>query len=49
VLLWVAAIMEDLRSGLFAGILLIACAPLYAWIARRRRHKVSAIPKPAPP
>jgi APA family basic amino acid/polyamine antiporter len=49
VLLWIAAIMEDLRSGLFAGILLIACAPLYAWIARRRRHKVSAIPKPAPP
>jgi APA family basic amino acid/polyamine antiporter len=49
VLLWIAAIMEDQRSGLFAGLLLIACAPLYAWIARRRRLKDAALPKPAPP
>ena len=49
VLLWIAAIMEDRRSGLFAGLLLIACAPLYAWIARRRRLKDMALPKPAPP
>jgi basic amino acid/polyamine antiporter, APA family len=40
VLLWIAAIMEDPRSGMFAGLLLLACAPVYAWIARRR---------PAPP
>jgi APA family basic amino acid/polyamine antiporter len=36
-LLWGAAIMEDWWSGFFAGLLLIACAPAYAWIARRRR------------
>ena len=35
--LLIAAIVEDLRSALFAGLLLIACAPVYAWIARRRR------------
>ena len=49
VLMWVAAIMEDRRSGAFAGLLLIACAPVYAWIARRRRLKVTAVPKLAPP
>ena len=38
VLLWIAAVMEDRRSGFFAGILLVACAPAYAWIARRRRR-----------
>jgi APA family basic amino acid/polyamine antiporter len=37
VALWVAAVMEDWRSGVFAALLLIACAPVYAWIARRRR------------
>ncbi len=37
VLLWIAAILEDLKSGLIAGLLLVACAPVYAWIARRRR------------
>jgi APA family basic amino acid/polyamine antiporter len=40
VLLWGAAIMEDRRSGLFAGLLLIACAPVYAWIAHRRRLRL---------
>jgi APA family basic amino acid/polyamine antiporter len=38
VLLWIAAILEDRRSALIAGLLLIACAPVYAWIARRRRR-----------
>ncbi len=37
VLLWIAAIMEDQRSGIFAAVLLAICAPVYAWIARRRR------------
>jgi APA family basic amino acid/polyamine antiporter len=49
VLLWIAAIMEDPRSGLFAGLLLLACAPVYAWIARRRRLKNVAPAKPVAP
>ena len=49
VLLWIAAIMEDPRSGLFAGLLLLACAPVYAWIARRRRLKNLAPVKPVAP
>jgi APA family basic amino acid/polyamine antiporter len=49
VLLWIAAIMEDPRSGRFAGVLLIACVPVYAWIARRRRVGAAAIAKVAPP
>ena len=49
VLLWIAAIMEDPRSGLFAGLLLLACAPVYAWIARRRRLKNLASAKPVAP
>lgn len=36
-LLWIAAIVEDPRSALIAGALLIACAPVYAWLARRPR------------
>jgi basic amino acid/polyamine antiporter, APA family len=36
VFLWIAAIMEDRWSAFFAGLLLIACAPVYLWIARRR-------------
>jgi APA family basic amino acid/polyamine antiporter len=39
-LLWGAAIMEDQRSGFFAGLLLMACAPVYAWIAHRRRLRL---------
>jgi basic amino acid/polyamine antiporter, APA family len=39
-LLWGAAIMEDQRSGFFAGLLLLACAPVYAWIAHRRRLRL---------
>jgi APA family basic amino acid/polyamine antiporter len=38
VLLWIAAIMEDLWAAFFAALLLIACAPVYLWIARRRRQ-----------
>ena len=49
VLLWIAAIMEDQRSGLFAALLLIACAPVYAWVARRRRLDGTAAVKAAPP
>jgi APA family basic amino acid/polyamine antiporter len=49
VLLWVAAIMEDQRSALFAALLLIACAPVYAWVARRRRLDETAAVKAAPP
>src|SRR5271168_1427478 len=37
VLLWIAAIMEDQRSAKFAALLLVACVPVYAWLARRRR------------
>jgi APA family basic amino acid/polyamine antiporter len=51
VLLWIAAIVEDQRSGLFAGVLLIASAPVYAWIARRRRRRLgeTVVAKVAPP
>jgi APA family basic amino acid/polyamine antiporter len=37
IILWAAAIAEDHRSALIAGLLLLACAPIYFWIARRRR------------
>ncbi len=49
VLLWIAAIAEDRRSALFAGLLLIGCAPVYAWLARRRRLDLSLAAKTAPP
>jgi basic amino acid/polyamine antiporter, APA family len=32
-----AAILADARSAIAAGLLLAACAPVYAWLARRRR------------
>ena len=35
--LWIAAVMQDWVSGLYAALLLIACAPVYMWLARRRR------------
>jgi basic amino acid/polyamine antiporter, APA family len=38
VLLWLAAIHDDIRSALFAAMLLLLCAPVYLWLARRRRH-----------
>jgi acetylornithine deacetylase/succinyl-diaminopimelate desuccinylase-like protein/amino acid transporter len=43
VALWIAAIVEDLRSGVFAAVLLILCAPVYAWVARRRRLALAAV------
>ena len=52
VALWIAAVMQDRRSGVFAAVLLIACAPVYAWIARRRRRRVldeTAVADVAPP
>jgi APA family basic amino acid/polyamine antiporter len=48
-LLLIAAIMEDWHSGVFAAVLLIACAPVYVWIARRRRVGVAAVANVAPP
>lgn len=49
VALWIAAIMEDRRSAVFAALLLIACAPVYAWIARRRRrNSQTAVAEAAP-
>jgi APA family basic amino acid/polyamine antiporter len=47
-LLWIAAIMEDHRSAFFAGLLLIACVPVYAWLARRRRLDLAAAVEMAP-
>jgi APA family basic amino acid/polyamine antiporter len=35
--LWIAAVMQDWWSGLYAAVLLVACAPVYIWLARRRR------------
>jgi APA family basic amino acid/polyamine antiporter len=51
VMLWIAAIMEDQRSAVFAGVLLIVSAPVYAWIARRRRRRFgeAVVAKVAPP
>jgi len=50
VLLWIAAIMEDWHSALFAGVLLIACVPVYAWMAHRRRRRLgeAVVAKVAP-
>ncbi|HEY5264139.1 MAG TPA: hypothetical protein VIJ37_04045, partial [Steroidobacteraceae bacterium] len=36
-LLGIAAVAQDRRSGLIAGLLLAACAPVYILMARRRR------------
>jgi basic amino acid/polyamine antiporter, APA family len=38
VLVLIAAVLEDPRSAVAAGLLIAACAPLYAWIARRKRR-----------
>jgi APA family basic amino acid/polyamine antiporter len=37
----VAAVTEDPRSGLIAAAFLAACAPAYAWSARRRRRRLA--------
>src|SRR5271156_3361862 len=42
VLALIAAAAEDPRSALAAGLLLAACAPIYAWIARRRLNAAAA-------
>jgi basic amino acid/polyamine antiporter, APA family len=42
VLVLIAAVMEDPRSGVIAALLLGACAPAYRWIARRRKRVASA-------
>lgn len=36
VLFLIAAVVQDLRSGLIAAVFLAGCAPMYAWSARRR-------------
>jgi APA family basic amino acid/polyamine antiporter len=36
VLFLLAAVIEDWRSGLFAGVLMAACGPIYLLVARRR-------------
>jgi APA family basic amino acid/polyamine antiporter len=49
VMLWIAAIVEDPRSGFFGGLLLIACVPIYAWIAHRRRLELATAVKASIP
>jgi APA family basic amino acid/polyamine antiporter len=46
VLALIAAAVEDPRSALAAGLLLAACAPIYAWIARRRLEAPAAAELP---
>jgi basic amino acid/polyamine antiporter, APA family len=46
VLALIAAILEDLHAALAAGLLLAACAPIYAWIARRRPQTPGAAEPP---
>lgn len=38
----IAAIVEDLRSGVIAGVFLGACIPVYMWLARGRRLRARA-------
>jgi basic amino acid/polyamine antiporter, APA family len=42
VLFLIAAVVEDPRSGFVAALLLVACGPVYAWVARRRRRSEPA-------
>jgi APA family basic amino acid/polyamine antiporter len=39
----IAAVAEDPRSGLIAGVFLACCAPVYAWVARSRRLRAPAL------
>lgn len=41
VLVLLAALIEDPRSAAAAAALLVACAPVYAWIARRKRRELA--------
>ncbi|MEA3150583.1 MAG: basic amino acid/polyamine antiporter, family, partial [Gammaproteobacteria bacterium] len=34
VMILIAAALEDQRTGIVAALLLLACAPLYAWMSR---------------
>jgi len=47
--LLVAAVLEDPRSGIEAAFLLIGCAALYVWLARRRRQGAAAAGAPIAP
>jgi basic amino acid/polyamine antiporter, APA family len=38
----IAAVFEDLRSGIISAVFVGACAPVYAWLARGRRLRASA-------
>ena len=38
----VAAVIEDRRSGLIAALVMVACIPVYAWLARERRRRGAA-------
>ncbi len=42
VLILIAAVVEEPRSGAAAALLLAACAPVYRWIALRRKHATGA-------
>ena len=46
VTLWVVAIVEDLRSAVIAGVMLIACAPVYYYLSRRRNAVNAALEAP---
>ena len=43
VVLLVAAAIEDRRSGLIAALVMVACIPVYAWLARERRRRAAAL------
>ncbi len=45
----IAAVMQDLRSGLIAGAFLAACVPTYMWVARGRRLRAAALARAAAP
>ncbi len=40
--LWLATILDDPRSAIYAAALLACCAPLYAWLKRREMKAVRA-------
>jgi APA family basic amino acid/polyamine antiporter len=41
--LWMVAIVEDPRSSLIAGIMLIGCVPVYFYLSRRRSAATAAL------
>jgi APA family basic amino acid/polyamine antiporter len=48
VLALIAAVAENPLSALEAGVLLAACAPIYGWVARRRRLEDARAPAEMP-